>query len=147
MSYYLFGRETLSLTEESHGDYYSPDQKGSLQATAEQLHWIHGHCLPSCWHAHLNVSGLLACWSSVWRGEARPSSTPSSRRTTASSVSITETCETSALNSKTAAHGTHRWALVVPGLSCVIGFWTFPLLTPPVLNPYFSPLSSLLVPF
>lgn len=84
----------------------------------KQPYWVHRPRPASCWHERLNISGLLACWSSVWRGEARPSSRASSGRTTASSISITETCETSALNSKTAARRAHCRALVVPGLTC-----------------------------
>lgn len=109
-----------TVFKESHSDINSVSYKAYStphQATAKQPYWIHRYRLAPCLHERLNISGLLACWSSVWRGEARPSSRASSRRTTASSVSITETCETSALNSKTAAHRTHCWALVV--------LWTF----------------------
>lgn len=103
-----------TVFKESRSDINSVGYKAvSTPHQAKQPYWIHRYRLASCWHERLNISGLLACWSSVWRGEARPSSRASSRRTTASSVSITETCETSALNSKTAAHRTRCWAPVV----------------------------------
>lgn len=120
--------------------YSSPQP--SLQATAKQPYWIHGHFTASCWHELLNISELLACWSSVWKREGRLSSKVSSRRTTVSSVSIMETWETSALNSKTAACRSHCWGLVVPGLPMwfALCFCTYSL------KPFFLLLSSRLPP-